>query len=285
MMIVTVGEVVWDCFPDRRVLGGAPVNVAYHLGRLGVGAVPVTRVGRDDLGRQTRAQLARAGVECAGIQEDPFLPTGRVEVRFDERGEPCFQIQGPAAWDAIAWEPAAALVAGREYALVFGTLAQRDRRSRATIERLAGRAATCYYDVNLRPPHTPVERVAASLEWAQVVKMNEEELALLGRELGLAGSTSQELAGCLRCRFDLQVLLVTRGGRGAWLMDNGGLLEVAGLPVAVADPVGAGDAFFAAYIAAAETGAGRRECLERANRHGALVASLPGGMPDLPLPG
>ena len=281
-MIVTVGEVVWDCFPDRQVLGGAPVNVAYHLDRLGVKAVPVTRVGQDDLGRRTRAFLARAGVDCAGIQEDPELPTGRVEVRFDARGEPCFEIMGPAAWDAIAWEPAAALVAGQAYALVFGTLAQRDKRSRSTIERLAAGAGTCYYDVNLRPPHTPVERVAVSLEWAQVVKMNEEELALLGRELGLAAPTGQETAERLRRRFDVQTLLVTQGEQGAWLVDDDGLLAVAGLPVAVADPVGAGDAFLAAYIAAAEAGADRQERLRRANRHGALVASLPGGMPELP---
>ncbi len=281
-MIVTVGEVVWDCFPDRQVLGGAPVNVAYHLDRLGVKAVPVTRVGQDDLGRQTRAFLAQAGVDCAGIQEDPELPTGRVEVRFDARGEPCFEIMGPAAWDAIAWEPAAALVAGQAYALVFGTLAQRDKRSRSTIERLAAGAETCYYDVNLRPPHTPVERVAVSLEWAQVVKMNEEELALLGRELGLAAPTGQETAERLRRRFGVQTLLVTQGEQGAWLVDDDGLLAVAGLPVAVADPVGAGDAFLAAYIAAAEAGADRQERLRRANRHGALVASLPGGMPELP---
>ncbi len=282
-MIVTVGEVVWDCFPDRQVLGGAPVNVACHLVRLGTETLVVTRVGADDLGRRTLDALSAAGLDLAGIQEDEELPTGRVNVTFDEKGEPHFEIMAPAAWDGIAFDPAATVIAGRPYGLVFGTLAQRDGRSRATIERLIDGARRRYYDVNLRPPFTPVERVAASLARAEVVKLNEEELAVLGRELALGDPEAdlRQTVALLRERFGIDIVVVTAGARGAWLVDDEGTVATSGVPVSVADPVGAGDAFFAAFIDAAERGLPRAVCLERANRLGALVASLPGATPAI----
>ena len=257
------------------MLGGAPVNVACHLAALGVDAAVVTAVGDDELGRETVARLRALGLDPAGIQRND-LPTGRVVVTLGE--EVSYDIVAPAAWDDIRLDAAGRFARG-DFRLVFGTLAQRSPESRATVRALAQEASFTYYDVNLRPPHTPVERVRECLPLAGVVKLNRAELEHIGRETGLAG-TPEELARSLLARYNLKALVVTCDREGAWLAAADGLFTSPGIAVESADPVGAGDAFFAAFIEAHINGRGWQECLDRANRRGALVASLPGAVPD-----
>ncbi|MDH3393027.1 MAG: PfkB family carbohydrate kinase, partial [Desulfobulbaceae bacterium] len=154
--IVTVGEVVWDVFPDRRVLGGAPVNVAYHLHSLGIDVSVITRIGCDPLAEETLKHLGDLGLPLEGVQRDATLPTGRVNVTISDN-EPSFDIVAPAAWDAIDYAPAGDLLGDQPFSLVFGTLAQRDLRSREAICRLRQQAVARFYDVNLRPPFTTPE--------------------------------------------------------------------------------------------------------------------------------
>lgn len=348
-MIVAIGEVVWDIFadrPDREVLGGAPINVAYHLAALGLPVRVVTRVGSDPLGDATLARLAELGLPLAGVQRDEQLPTGRVLVSFGPGGEPAYEIVAPAAWDNIDPEQAlaAAVGGGRDgalpdpafplsghpdtgkaagapgagrmfvdherqpeqarsadrspaFALVFGTLAQRAPRSRQAIRRLAGAASCCYYDVNLRPPFTTRELVLESLAMADLVKVNGEELVQLGGWLDLpaavragAGPPSgagppyvdparEQVAAAIRERYRLAALVVTEGAAGAWAQTAEGTWQGVGEPVTVADTVGAGDAFFAALIAAHLRQHPWPEILARANRRGAYVAGRFGATP------
>lgn len=309
--LVAVGEVVWDIFPDRRVLGGAPVNVAYHLAALGLPVRVVTRVGQDELGESTMAALADLGLPLEAVQRDEELPTGQVRVEFGPDGEPRYEIVSPAAWDNIEAEKAVAAArwgggaragdalkaetskfekgaadrgvrsgAGSDFALVFGTLAQRDPRSRAAIRRLAVAASFCYYDVNLRPPFTTRQLVLESLEIADLVKVNGEELKVIGAWLELSVSR-EEIAADLVRRYGLQALVVTEGGDGAWTRTASATHRCPGVPTRVVDTVGAGDAFFAAMIAAYRAHLPWSEILERANRRGAQVASRPGATPQL----
>lgn len=298
MMIVAIGEVVWDIFPDREVLGGAPINVAYHLASLGAQVKVITRVGPDPLGDSTLARLEELGLPLVGVQRDGDLPTGRVRVSFGPDGEPAYEIVAPAAWDNIDPEEAGVAVGEEPFALVFGTLAQRDPRSRRTILRLAEQARFRFYDVNLRPPFTTRELVIASLADADLVKVNGHELSQLGSWLGLDcgedGPASRcRLAAALRERYSLKALVVTEGGEGAWAVDSEGSYRAAGQPVRVVDTVGAGDAFFAALIAAtlgqlSRPGPWRdsrlpwAEILARANRRGAYVAGQAGATPPMP---
>jgi len=282
-LIVTIGEVVWDMFPDREVLGGAPVNVAYHLQGLGEPVLPVTRVGTDPLGEQTRERLEELGLSLAGVQVDPELPTGRVLVTL-EGGEPRFEIASPAAWDAIDGEEALNAIGEVPFDLVFGTLAQRHPVSRETIALLAGRSETCYYDVNLRPPFTVPDLVLPSLGRAQVVKMNEHELVEIAKWEGLSPDP-KEVAKGLFSRYDLKLLVVTEGAKGAWLFDGTTIHRQPAEPVEVVDTVGAGDAFFAALIHGLRQGLPLDEVLAAANRRGAYVASRAGATPPLPPPG
>ena len=298
MMIVAIGEVVWDIFPDREVLGGAPINVAYHLASLGEPVKVITRVGSDQLGDTTLARLEELGLPLAGVQRDLELPTGRVRVSFGPDGEPAYEIIAPAAWDNIDPGQARAAAGEQPFALVFGTLAQRDPRSRQTIRSLAEQAQLRFYDVNLRPPFTGKELVLDSLAQADLVKVNGHELVRLGTWLGLTGgdgsaAARRELATAILRRYRLAALVVTEGGEGAWVATAAGVRHAPGQPVEVVDTVGAGDAFFAALIAACLEGRGEispqnfsrlpwPEILSRANRRGAYVAGQAGATPPMP---
>ena len=283
-MIVSVGEVVWDIFPDHRVLGGAPVNVAYHLCSLGMEVAVVTRVGSDPLAEETLARLGELGLPLAGVQRDPSLPTGQVTVTVGPHNEPRFDIVAPAAWDAIEAEPAVKLIGARSFALVYGTLAQRDPRSRAAIQSLCEKAARRFYDVNLRPPFTGPELVLPSLAAADMVKMNGDELLRIGQWAGINGDDKKMIAQQLLTQYNVSVLAVTEGPEGAWLATAGGCFGHPGFAVTVADTVGAGDAFFAALIESYLNGRPWPEALKRANRRGSYVAGCNGATPDMPPP-
>jgi fructokinase len=281
-LIVSIGEIVWDQFPQRSVLGGAPLNVAYHLQARGLPVLVVSRIGADDLGRQTLARIKTIGLDVAAIQVDDHLPTGRVVVTVDSNNEPHFEIAKLAAWDYVQAGEVEKVVAGRPFHLVCGTLAQRDQVSRATIRRLWPQATTIFYDVNLRPPFTAMDHVKASLQAAQVVKVNSAELAILnGALVGKQGS-EEEMAAALLAAFDLKLLAVTRGCKGALLINPGECYTHPGFETTVADTVGSGDAFFSGIIAGYLAGTGLQSCLAEANRLGSYVASQPGATPAYP---
>lgn len=277
-MIITIGEIVWDSFARRRILGGAPLNAAYHLTLAGLETRCISRIGDDAPGEATLEWLHRNGLSPAGIQRDPELPTGEVRITIGADHEPSFEIVAPAAWDAI--EPQAALrAAGPDFILVHGTLGQRDARSRAAIRALRERSRLVCYDVNLRPPFTPPELVFESLPAADIVKVNDTELRQIAGWLDMPVADQQKAARQVRKRYDLLALAVSHGARGASLATRNAFLEHSGFPVTVADTVGAGDAFFAALLAGYLVGSPWPETLAAANRQGAYVASQPGATP------
>jgi fructokinase len=281
-MIVAIGEVVWDIFPTRRVLGGAPVNVAYHLRCLDMEVGVVTRVGADEPGGGVIGAMAALGLPVTGIQQGADLPTGSVKVTMAANNEPRFAIGTPAAWDNIGLAEAEAFIGDHPFKLVFGTLAQRDERSRRTIRSLWAKAEQRFYDVNLRPPHTARGIVAESLAAADLVKVNGAELREIGEWQKLSGRGIKDLARELMGRYNIAVLVVTEGGAGAWLLAGDDYFQAPGRPVKVADTVGAGDAFFATLLAGRENGLGWQECLERATARGAYVAARHGATPPMP---
>lgn len=271
--VACVGELLWDVLPDRRTLGGAPANVAYHLHRLGVAVRVVTRIGRDPLGAAARVEFERQSLDLAGLQVDENLPTGAAHVCLDERGNAGYQFVTPAAWDAIDYREA-----DRSPVVVFGTLGQRDPRSRATITRLAA-GVDGILDMNLRPPYVDLKIIVASLERAALVKLNEEELQHVAAALDISADPVR-FAAALEQRFGVRTVCITRGARGARLVEAGALHEALPLPVEVVDTIGAGDAFLAALLLGRLRGAPWRATLALATQLGALVASAPGARPD-----
>lgn len=274
--------------PAGLFLGGAPYNVAYHLHRLGCEAQLVSRVGDDRLGREALRRLGHSGLRTGFIQVDPFLPTGFVQVEVDEAGLPVYEIVQPAAWDEIALNDALRDAAEAAPAVVFGSLAQRQGTSRQTARALLEAATLAVFDVNLRPPFVSPAVVQASLDAADFIKLNSEELATLAEWFDLPG-TSRRAVEALADRFECRLVCVTRGSNGAVLWHEGRWLEHAGYAVAVKDTVGAGDAFLAGLLGAIANGANDPTALDQAARLGAFVASQPGATPqynaaDLPAP-
>lgn len=271
--VVCFGEILWDLLPDgRRLLGGAPANVAYHLGRLGIAATLISRVGSDEFGRQALEELVRAGMSIVGVQTDPTLPTGSASISVDSLGVAGYEIKTQAAWGAIEMT-----ASGCPRAVVFGTLSQRDLRSRASLRALVNGAFERVYDVNLRPPYTPTATVTESLRLATLVKMNQSEAEFLAGHLDISPKPTA-FAREMK-RYGPRIVCVTQGARGAWLASSGFLVERSGVAAEVCDPVGSGDAFLAALVMGLLSTDDWGRTLQSANELGAWVASRPGAMP------
>jgi len=276
--ILCVGEILWDALPNGLFLGGAPFNVASHLHALGEEVAFVSRVGDDVLGEEALRRLRARGLDAELMQVDGARPTGFVRVDLDAPDDPGYEIVAPAAWDAIASTDRLEQRAEQAAALVFGSLAQRADPSRSTIQALCRTDAMGVFDVNLRPPHDDRAIVEHSLHAADVAKLNDEELDRMRSWFDLPDGPDAAMAG-LAATFDCRAVCVTGGDEGARLWMKGHTWHHPGHPVTVADAVGAGDAFLAAFLSGLLRERTGTRLLDRANRLGAYVAARPGAFP------
>lgn len=285
-MIVGVGELLWDVFPDgRKVAGGAPFNFAFHCHNLGHEAVIVSRVGDDELGRELRAEVRRLGLSDEFIQTDPTHPTGTVQVTVDAQGQPSYEIVQNVAWDHIGWTSELERLATTAKAVCFGTLAQRDEVSRVTIDRFldTGTQAIRIFDVNLRGPllhdmDTHIDDDAKRCEW---LKMSEEEVqAIYGRWItdGIRNAPTVLLSIGLDQR---KLEIVTLGERGVRITDWQRTEHERGVPANVIDTVGAGDSFTAALLCGYLEGRPRKQMVRFALHYAAKVCEHRGATPKI----
>lgn len=289
-LILGIGELLWDLLPEGPRLGGAPANFTVMAGRLGSHAAILSRIGRDELGRKAVELLDPLPADMEFLQVDPAHETGRVTVGLKD-GQPNYTIHEPAAWDFMELTDDWVRLAERADAICFGSLAQRGLESRQTIQTLAAQtSASCVrvFDVNLRVPFYSSEVVQESLELATVMKMNDLEvplvLGLLGLEAGDENAPETLRAGAERLLAEfptLRMVAVTRGGNGSLLVTRDAWHEHPGIPVKVADTIGAGDAFTAAMTHYLLRGADLATLNEAGNRWGGWVASQVGAMPLL----
>jgi fructokinase len=280
--IVGLGEVLWDLLPAGKVLGGAPFNFTFHCHQLGHSAAMVSRVGRDDLGREIRRVIRDLGLTDEFVQEDAEHATGTVSVDVDAGGQPTFTIHD-GAWDHLAWEERLAALLGTAQAICFGTLIQRNAIARATVRQAlrAGRNALVIYDVNLRQNFYSPEVIEESLRASRWVKLNDGELVVLREMFGLSGQGESATVADLRKRFGTELVALTRGARGALVQTADEEVAVAGIPVRVVDTIGAGDSFTAGLLCRVLEGTSIAEAARFANRLAACVASKPGGTPKI----
>ncbi|HEX2476804.1 MAG TPA: carbohydrate kinase [Lacipirellulaceae bacterium] len=285
--IVGLGEVLWDVFPDGPRFGGAPANFACSVAELADGNLDVFMVGAvgpDELGRRAVDSLREHGVDTrhvATVSE----PTGQVLVKFDAAGHPSYEIATDTAWDNIPWSDDLRQLAGRTDAVCFGTLAQRSQRSRETIQDFArATRPECLrvLDINLRPPFWNETVVIESLELANALKLNDEELPALADILGWKG-TNESILQKLMTTFSLDLVALTRGEAGAFLVTKSGeRSDLPGQPTAVADTVGAGDAYTAALVVGRLNNLPLNAINAWANKVASFVCSQPGGTPQFP---
>ena len=289
-LVLGLGELLWDMLPKGPRLGGAPANFSVMAARLGNHAVLLSRIGRDDLGRRALDALEPLPVDTSFVETDPAHETGRVTVSF-QADQPQYTIHQPAAWDFMELTDEWLRLAERADALCFGSLAQRSLESQQTIQTMAAQTSSkCIriFDVNLRTPFYSGEVIQESLELATVLKMNDEEVALVLRLLGLAEGEGRETdvlgqsAERLLSEFPaLNMVAITCGGEGSLLVTRNEWDRHPGFPVEVADTVGAGDAFTAALTHYLLRGASLAMLNEAGNRWGSWVASQSGAMPEL----
>ncbi|HZT36935.1 MAG TPA: PfkB family carbohydrate kinase [Bryobacteraceae bacterium] len=286
LTIAGIGEALFDVFPGgRRRLGGAPVNFAVHAGQLIAAsgrAIPVSRIGRDALGREIRTALARFGLDDAFLQEDADRPTGEVRVRISDAGEPSYDILRNAAWDAIEYTDDLRRLSASCDAVCFGTLAQRSERSRRSIQQFVSDARRAWrlFDINLRQHFYDASILERGFALASAAKLNEEELLVVARLFQLAPDPE-----VIRRRFALEHLIYTRGERGTVICGATGVYEGASARFErhpEADSVGAGDACAAAVTVGILSHWPLQQVADFANQVGAYVASQPGGAPELP---
>jgi len=282
-VVVGLGELLWDLFPDLRNPGGAPANFAFQAKLLGCDARVVSRVGIDNYGREIIQFIQDRGIDINAIQQDQDAPTGSVAVELDDAGHAQYTIEQNVAWDNIAMDETLTSTMQVADAVCFGTLAQRDERSRATIQAAVNMTSPeCLrvFDINLRQQFYNRDVIEASFEIATILKLNDEEVRVVAPLLDLP-TEEESFATAIRARFNLSIVVITRGARGCLLADENGTIEIAGTPVQVADTVGAGDAFTAGFVAALLHGLSPEQSARFANRVGGLVASHPGAMPTL----
>jgi len=289
-LILGIGELLWDVLPEGARLGGAPANFAVMAGRLGNHAAMLSRVGRDALGREAVEMLNGFPIDTEYLQIDSQHETGRVTVALKD-GQPEYTIHQPAAWDFLYLSDEWVALAKRADAVCFQSLSQRSRQARMTVQELVAETredCVRVFDVNLRPPFYTSEVIEESLELASVFKMNDAEvplvLSLLGLDVpGLSHADGLQRAAeqVLKEFPELRLVAITRGGNGSLLVSRDEVNEHPGVPVKVADTIGAGDAFTAAMTHYLLRGASLAVLNEAGNRWGSWVASQSGAMPEL----
>jgi len=271
--IAPFGEILYDRFEDGLRLGGAPLNFAWNLRQLGFAVTLISAVGSDDLGREMRWFLEKAGIDQTGVLDRPE-PTGTVDVHLVD-GEPEFTINEQVAWDYI--ELPSSLDMAKLDMVYFGTAAQRTAQNRAALHRLLdGNPRRRFYDPNLRPHHCWPDIVLDGLDRATIVKLSEAEWDAV-RQL-----THLSAPGELLDRFALEAVAVTRGAEGAELYVPGGVLRNPGTVVTAVNPVGAGDTFSAVLAAGIMRQVDPGKILEAACAAGAAVVQQEGAQIVLP---
>lgn len=280
-LITGLGELLWDVFPEYRRAGGAPANVAYHARQLGNHGIPLSRVGSDTEGHELIDFLASRGLDTSHIQQDDRFPTGAVRVTMQD-GEASYTIDEGAAWDHLALTDDWRDLAGRTDAVCFGSLAQRSPDSRNAILdylSLVPAQGMKVFDVNLREPWYDRDILEASLDMADVVKLNRDEWKRLGEIFG-----TNDLKNWLLDEKGVSLICLTKGAEGAELISVESHHAEPAWPIDVSsgDSVGVGDAFTAALTHHLLRTSPLDIAIRSTARYAAHVAACKGAMPGLP---
>ena len=282
-IIVGLGEALWDCLPEGRKLGGAPANFAYHTSQFGNEAYAVSAVGNDELGDETIQAFEEKKLNYALARVD--FPTGTVQVTLDDDGIPSYDIKEGAAWDNIPFTPELEALARRSRAVCFGSLAQRSEVSRQTIYRfLDSTPKDCLriFDINLRQNFYSKEIIRESLRRCNILKINDEELVIIGRMFGYPGMDFENKCWLILGKYNLDMLVLTCGVNGSYVFSKGAMSYYETPKVKVADTVGAGDSFTGSFVASLLAGKPVAEAHRIAVNVSAYVCTQNGAMPQLP---
>lgn len=282
-IVVGIGEILWDFLPGGKKLGGAPANFVFYAQILGAEAFIVSRVGKDELGKEIIHEIHSRGLRSSHITVDDFYLTGTVTVSLDEKGTPKFIILENVAWDYIEMTPEIRKLGAMADAVCFGSLAQRSNVSRKTIRdflKITKENCLRVFDVNLRQPFFNKEILTYLLCATDILKLNEEELLILAEMLSLKGG-ERDILQRLIDLFSLNLIALTKGEKGSRLFSRERDSFHPGFRVDAVDTVGAGDAFTAALVMGLLQGKPLDRINEFANRLASFVCSQRGAWVEL----
>lgn len=284
-IVVGMGEALWDVLPEGKKIGGAPANFAYHVSQFGLPSCVVSAIGDDALGKEIIENFTSKGLDQL-IAEVPY-PTGTVQVEIDQTGIPLYDIKENVAWDNIPYTKHLDALAKRTKAVCFGSLAQRNVVSRETINHFLDTMpkdddSLIVFDVNLRQGFYNKEILCKSMQNCNILKINDEELITVSRMFGYPGIDLQDKCWILLGKYNLKMLILTCGINGSYVFTPGNVSFQPTPKVEVADTVGAGDSFTAAFIASILKGKSVTEAHSIAVKTSAFVCTQKGAMPILP---
>lgn len=284
-IVVGMGEALWDVLPEGKKIGGAPANFAYHVSQFGLPSCVVSAIGDDALGKEIIENFTSKGLDQL-IAEVPY-PTGTVQVEIDQTGIPLYDIKENVAWDNIPYTEHLDALAKRTKAVCFGSLAQRNVVSRNTINHFLDTMpkdddSLIVFDVNLRQGFYSKEILCKSMQNCNILKINDEELITVSRMFGYPGIDLQDKCWILLGKYNLKMLILTCGINGSYVFTPGNVSFQPTPKVEVADTVGAGDSFTAAFIASILKGKSVTEAHSIAVKTSVFVCTQKGAMPILP---
>lgn len=284
-LVIGMGEALWDVLPEGKKIGGAPANFAYHVSQFGLPSCVVSAVGDDPLGHEIIENFTSKGLTHQ-IDTVPY-PTGTVQVEIDQAGVPQYEIKENVAWDNIPYTAMLEKLAEKTTAVCFGSLAQRNVVSRNTINRFldaipAANKPLIVFDVNLRQGFYNKDILCNSMKRCNILKINDEELVTVSRMFGYPGIDLQDKCWILLGKYNLQMLILTCGINGSYAFTPGNVSFQPTPKVEVADTVGAGDSFTAAFISSILKGKSVADAHSKAVQTSAYVCTKKGAMPLLP---
>ena len=284
-IIVGMGEALWDVLPEGKKIGGAPANFAYHVSQFGFDSRVVSAVGNDALGDEILEVFKEKQLKHQ-LQVVNY-PTGTVQVTLDSAGIPLYEIKEGVAWDNIPFTDDLKRLALSTRAFCFGSLAQRNEVSRTSINRFLdtmpdGDGQLKIFDINLRQGFYTKEIIRESCRRCNVLKINDEELVAISRMFGYPGIDLQDKCWILLAKYNLKMLILTCGTNGSYVFTPGVVSFQETPRVPVADTVGAGDSFTAAFCASLLKGKSVPEAHKLAVEVSAYVCTQSGAMPELP---
>jgi fructokinase len=277
--VVCFGEVLWDILPSGSLPGGAPMNVAYHLKKLGVEPALITRIGTDHFGEKLVNMLSENGVATEYFQVDYNHPTGLVYANTNNHHEVIYDIVYPSAWDFIQMHYELNALFETADFFVYGSLTSRNKESRDTLYQLLEIAKIKLLDINVRPPHFNRAHVDYLLQKADILKMNLTELELITGWFSQFNSIEDRVK-LMQDHFNIETLIVTMGADGALVSDKGKIHRHNGFSVNVQDTIGSGDSFLAGFISQILQGSSVENALEFASAIGAFIATQKGACPQ-----
>ena len=280
--VVIFGEMLWDCLPTGPVAGGAPMNVALNLHQLGLNSRLISAVGADEDGEKLVAFLQEFNLPLDLIQTNADHETSKVLVDTSDPENIKYTIVSPVAWDYIHWNKELDQAVEEADAFVFGTLGVRNQESLKTLIQLLHHPTLRIFDANLRPPFYDFEIIETLLGFADILKINEDELEVFA-DYFITEPTIESLCAHLDQHFPMEIICITRGAKGAVIYQKGKIIEHPGYKVAFQDSIGAGDAFLSGFIKTYLEEKSPEEILDFACKLGGFVATQKGGTPKYTL--